>query len=136
MIDMGFTGTDANACLQRDLLAAAVEIASRPSIGTNKGSADSQTLPQSARSIRSRKCKRTQRNAGQPLSIELRDGAHVPATLVDESTSGLGVQVAEGSLFHHGQRIAVRRRGVRAMAFVRNIKSEAAGCRLALKMPA
>ena len=97
-------------------------------------SADGRELPRPPRRIRSRKGRRTQRELGEPVSLELRDGRCIPGTVVDTSASGLGVTVADHSLFHRGQVVAVRQRGMRTRALIRNVQNEAEGCRLALQL--
>jgi hypothetical protein len=111
----------------------AISPTSLASTHANTKPGDGRTLLK-ARCIRSRKGRRSQRNLGETVTVELRDGRRVSATVVDKSASGLGVKVTDSSLFHCGQRVAVRERGVRAMAEIRNLQSEGEQCRLALKL--
>ncbi len=66
--------------------------------------------------------------------IELGEGGRVPATILDESPSGMSIAVADHTLFHIGQRVAVRRHGMRTLAVVRSVQSEADAYRVGLKL--
>jgi hypothetical protein len=105
-----------------------------PSTATNTEKADGRKLPPRVRHIRSRRGKRSQRYFGDPLTVELRGAKRVPATVMDKSTSGLSIDVADGSLLHCGQIVGVRERGVRTMAVIRNVVSVVDTCRVGLRL--
>ena len=107
---------------------------SPPSTATNTGKTDGRKLPPRVRRIRSRRGTRTQRYLGEPVTVELRDGRRVPATVVDESSSGLAIDVADNSLFRRCQLVVVRRRGVRTRAVIQHVESEADTCRVGLRL--
>jgi len=133
MIDSGCKSTEANTSDWTIFGGGAISVQSLPSTHADINTGDGRTLLQ-ARCLRSRKGKRTQRSLGEPVTVELRDGRRVSAVVVDKSASGLGVKVTDSSLFHCCQRVAVRERGVRVMAEIRNVQSEGESCRLALKL--
>ena len=83
---------------------------------------------------RSRKGKRRQRHDGQPIVIELETRTTIPARVLDESSSGMAIEVAANIAFRVGQRVVVRRNGVRVKAVVRNVESQADGSRVGLKL--
>ena len=107
---------------------------SPPSTATNTEKADGRELPPQVRRVRNRQGKRSRRFLGKPVTIEFRDSSRVPATLLDESPSGMAVDVADGSLFRAGQRLSVRRSGQRTTAIVRYVESVADTCRVGLKL--
>jgi hypothetical protein len=134
MIDRDRPGTDADKNDRINLGSVAMLAGPRPITDAPTQYADAPIVPPQSRSVRSRKTKRTQHELGQPVTVEFRDGTRVPATMLDRSVSGLGVKVADSSLFHRFQRVAVRQRGMRAMAEIRNVPGEADNCRLALRL--
>lgn len=101
---------------------------------TNREKADGRILTPQVRSIRSRRGKRTQRHLGEPVTVQFLDGRSVPATVVDESTSGLAIDVADKSLFRRSQLVNVCRHRVRTRAVIRYVESEADTCRVGLKL--
>jgi hypothetical protein len=128
MIDSQCSGADANNSDRVVSGGNTNPFASRPSIDVNASCATGSVPAQPARCLRNRKGKRSERDRGAPVLVELRDGTRIAATLVDASASGLGIMVADPSL------VAVRQRGVRATAEIRNVQHEADQCRLALKL--
>jgi hypothetical protein len=77
-----------------------------------------------ARLARHRNGNRTTRYRGEAVTIEMRDGRVIPATIIDESPLGLALTVSDFSPFAKTQHIAVRRRGQRLTAVVRNVHAD------------
>jgi hypothetical protein len=107
---------------------------SPPSAATNTEKTAGRTPTPRVRSIRSRRGKRTQRYRGEPAIVEFRDGSSVPGTVVDESPSGLAIDVADKSLFRRCQLVDVRLHRVRTRAVVRYVESEADTYRVGLRL--
>ncbi len=74
------------------------------------------------------------RRVGEPVTIQPRGSGTLSGTMVDESSSGLAIAVGDDPLLHVGQRVAVRRQGVRYVAFVRSVHSVAEAWRVGLKL--
>ncbi len=134
MIDIDRKGANAEGCDWTDLGSNASAPESPPSTATKTEKADGRKLPSRVRRIRLRKGKRTQRHLGEPATVELRNFRRVPATVVDESSLGLAIDVADNSLFHRCQLVVVRRRGVRTGAVIRYVESKADTCRVGLRL--
>lgn len=86
------------------------------------------------RLARHRNGSRTTRYQGEAVTIELRDGRVIPATIVDESPLGLALSVNDFSPFSPTQHIAVRRRGQRLSAVVRNVHVDEPDRRMGLML--
>lgn len=81
-----------------------------------------------------RKGKRTEHRLDEPVTIELCGNERIPATVLNESSSGMAILVVGNTLFSVGQRVAVRRHGVRTVAVVRSVQSKAGTCRVGLQL--
>jgi hypothetical protein len=134
MTDSDRKGANTKKCDCTDLGSDASAPEFPPSTATNTEKAGGRKLPPRVRNTRSRRGKRTQRYLGEPVTVELRDGTRVSATVVDKSASGLSIDVADGSLLHCGQVVGIRERGVRTRAIIRNMESAADTCRVGLRL--
>ena len=121
-------------CDRRDLGSDASTTESPPSTTTNTDKAAGQKSRPGVLRGKARKDKRAKHRAGEAVTIELRGSKMVPATILDESSSGMAIVVVDNTSFHVGQRVAVRRHGMRIVAVVRYVQSEADICRVGLKL--
>jgi hypothetical protein len=86
------------------------------------------------RSSHHRKGARTERFRGETVAVELRDARLISAALRDESAAGLGIYVADGTLFRPTQAVAVWRRGQRHRAIVQYVTGAGEVARLGIKL--
>ena len=121
-------------CDRSDLGSDARATESPPSTVTKTDKAAGRKSQSRALRGKVRKGKRTEHRLDEPVMIELCGNERIPATVLNESSSGMAILVVGNTLFRVGQRVAVRRNGVRTVAVVRSVQSKAGTCRVGLQL--